>query len=86
MKYVLVLYMCSMLSGQCPSSTFAGYQFTNHYDCVNAGYGLAQQTFRSLQELEEAAIEVHYMSYYRKWVPQENYYYAVEKTGFEPTP
>ena len=45
--------MCSMATGQCPSSTVAGYQFTNHYDCVNAGYGVAQQTFRSLEELEE---------------------------------
>ena len=53
MKYVLVLYMCSMLSGKCPSSTFAGYQFTNHYDCVNAGYGVAQKTFQNLAELEE---------------------------------
>ena len=26
----------------------------------------------SLEEIQEAAIEVHYMSYYRKWVPQEN--------------
>jgi hypothetical protein len=24
------------------------------------------------------------MSYYRKWVPQENYYYAVKNTGFQP--
>ena len=24
------------------------------------------------------------MSYYRKWVPQENYYYAVNNTGFTP--
>ena len=53
MKYILILYMCSMATGQCPSSTISGYQFTNHYDCVNAGYGLAQQTFRSLEELEE---------------------------------
>ena len=45
--------MCSMATGQCPSSTVSGYQFTNHYDSVNAGYGLAQQTFRSLEELEE---------------------------------
>ena len=45
--------MCSMLSGNCPSSTFAGYQFTNHYDCVNAGYAIAQSTFRNLEELEE---------------------------------
>ena len=53
MKYILILYMCSMATGQCPSSTVSGYQFTNHYDCVNAGYGLAQKTFRSLEELEE---------------------------------
>ena len=45
--------MCSMATGECPSSTIAGYQFTNHYDCVNAGYGVAQKTFRSLEELEE---------------------------------
>ena len=53
MKYILILYMCSMATGECPSSTIAGYQFTNHYDCVNAGYGVAQKTFRSLEELEE---------------------------------
>ena len=42
-----------MLSNTCPSSTIAGYQFTNHYDCVNAGYAVAQSTFRNLEELEE---------------------------------
>ena len=52
-KYLLVLYMCSMTAGTCPSSTVAGYQFDTHYDCVNAGYGLAQKTFRNLEELEE---------------------------------
>ena len=45
--------MCSMATGECPSSTIAGYQFTNHYDCVNAGYGVAQQTFQNLKELED---------------------------------
>ena len=54
MKYILVLYMCSMLSNSCPTSTIsAGYQFENHYDCVNAGYAIAQSTFRNLKELEE---------------------------------
>ena len=28
-------------------------------------------------------LEVHFMSYYRKWIPQENYYYAVENCGFK---
>ena len=45
--------MCSMLSNSCPTSTIAGYQFTSHYDCVNAGYAVAQSTFRNLEELEE---------------------------------
>ncbi len=45
--------MCSMVSGECPSSTISGYQFENHYDCVNAGYGVSQQTFRNLEDLEE---------------------------------
>ena len=53
MKYILVLYMCSMLSNNCPTSTISGYQFNNHYDCVNAGYAIAQSTFRNLKELEE---------------------------------
>ena len=53
MKYILVLYLCSMVSGECPSSTISGYQFDNHYDCVNAGYGVSQQTFRNLEALEE---------------------------------
>ena len=45
--------MCSMVSGECPSSTISGWQFENHYDCVNAGYGVSQQTFRNLEDLEE---------------------------------
>ena len=27
---------------------------------------------------------MHWMSYYRQWFPQENYYYATENTGFKP--
>ena len=53
MKYLLVLYMCSMTTGQCPDSSISGYQFNSHYDCVNAGYAIAQKTFRNLKELKE---------------------------------
>ncbi len=45
--------MCSMLSNSCPSSTVSGYQFESHFDCVNAGYAIAQNTFRNLEEIEE---------------------------------
>lgn len=37
---------------------------------------------RSLQK----KLEVHYLGYYLKWVPQECYYYAVENCGFRPRP
>lgn len=33
--------------------------------------------------LRAIGTEVHYLSYYLKWDPQENYYYAVENFGFE---
>ena len=53
MKYILILYMCSMNTGLCPTSTIACYQFESHYDCVNAGYAIAQKTYRNLNEIEE---------------------------------
>ena len=42
-----------MVTGKCPTSTYAGYQFKTHAECVFSGYGVAQQTFKNLQELEE---------------------------------
>lgn len=37
-------------------------------------------------ELKAKKIEIHYLGYYLKWIPQEVYYYAVENTGFSPRP
>jgi N-acetyl sugar amidotransferase len=34
-------------------------------------------------ELAALDIEVQYLGYYIKWVPQENYYYAAENIGFQ---
>ena len=31
-------------------------------------------------------LEIHYLGYYLKWIPQEAYYYAVENTGFKARP
>ena len=40
----------------------------------------------SIDDVNSDNLSVHYMSYYKKWVPQENYYYAVEHTDFQPNP
>jgi len=42
-----------MSAGKCPNSTVSGYQFSSHYDCVNAGYVISQKTFRDLKKLED---------------------------------
>ncbi len=40
----------------------------------------------SPKQLEEVNPQMHWFSFYKKWVPQENYYYAVEHTGFAANP
>lgn len=36
--------------------------------------------------LKKIGLEVHHFGYYHKWIPQENYYYCVENTGFKANP
>jgi N-acetyl sugar amidotransferase len=35
------------------------------------------------EALRQAGIQMHWFSYYQKWVPQENYYYAAEHAGLQ---
>jgi N-acetyl sugar amidotransferase len=37
-------------------------------------------------DLDSLGLEIHFFSYYHKWLPQENFYYATEHTGFQPNP
>lgn len=38
------------------------------------------------EELDELGAELHFYGYYKRWIPQENYYYCVENTGFQANP
>lgn len=54
-------------------------------------YGLTDadlQVYKSpsLEELYDVGVERHFWSYYKKWFPQEHFYYAAENTGFEANP
>ena len=41
----------------------------------------------SPKELSNSGIEGKYFfGYYKKWIPQENFFYAAENTGFQPNP
>ena len=38
------------------------------------------------EEILASGCEMHWFSYYQKWVPEESYYYSVNHTGFQPNP
>ncbi len=39
-----------------------------------------------VDDIIKSGIEMHWYSYYHKWTPQENYYYAVENAEFQTSP
>ena len=50
MKFYLVIYLCSIISGQCPSNSITALSYGSHYDCVVDGYRVAHNTFKNLEE------------------------------------
>lgn len=40
----------------------------------------------SPEEFRRVGAEMRFFGYHKKWVPQENYYYAMENTGFRANP
>ncbi|MGO9571947.1 MAG: N-acetyl sugar amidotransferase [Desulfomonilaceae bacterium] len=56
-----------------------------------AEYGIGPEDLKvymppDLDQMKKIGVECHFFGYYKKWVPQENYYYAVEHTGFQANP
>ena len=48
MKFVSILYLCSMLTGQCNTSVITEHEFPTHFDCALAGYKVAHNTLATL--------------------------------------
>lgn len=40
----------------------------------------------NIEMLDGLNVIIHYFGHYHKWIPQENYYYCVENTGFKANP
>lgn len=52
-------------------------------------HGITVQELRPFKSpefsrIQENRTEIHFMSYYKYWDPQENFYYAQQNTGFSP--
>jgi len=39
-----------------------------------------------VKDLKDFGVEFHWFSFYKKWIPQENYYLAAEHAGFQANP
>ena len=50
-KFVLILHLCSTLSGKCLDSQYIG-ELPDHYSCVKAGYIQAFKSFETLDKEE----------------------------------
>lgn len=65
------------------------HYFSNYPLEVWTKYGLKKSDLRAFdapnhKDIVDAKIKIHFFSYYKKWDPQENYYYCREHTGFTP--
>ena len=47
---------------------------------------LKPYTIPPIDVMRAAGVDYRYYAYYRKWVPQENFYYACKHTNFKPNP
>ena len=50
MKFILILHLCSVITGKCTESSIPGLMFTSHYDCALGGYKMAHKMFEMLKD------------------------------------
>jgi len=48
MKFILVLHLCSMLTGQCNQSLTVNMEFNDHRSCALAGYDISGKSLEQL--------------------------------------
>ena len=53
MKYILILHLCSMVTGKCLDPHIPGYQFKTHYECAIGGYTASKNSLELLAKDEE---------------------------------
>jgi N-acetyl sugar amidotransferase len=76
-----------------PYDLFVENRFSNVFPDSFLKYGVTSQELNKyglskseLELIKARGVQQHFFSYYRFWLPQENYYYSVENAGFEANP
>jgi N-acetyl sugar amidotransferase len=90
-----VEYGGAMKNAYKPTRDYRGDQKKHYFSNLGpeefTKYGIDQNDLwcylpPKLELLDNLKAEIHFYSYYKKWIPQENFYYCVENTGFKPNP
>lgn len=64
-----------------------GLNETNYF--TEKDFDESDLTFYKIPDVDamkKLGVQFHWFAYYKKWIPQENYYYATEHTGFTCNP
>lgn len=76
-----------------PYDVFVKNRFSNQFPESFLQYGITERELDKyglskdeLELIKSRGVQQHFFSYYHMWVPQDNYYYAVENSGFEANP
>jgi hypothetical protein len=61
-KYILIMQICSSLSGQCEAPKTMGIQFNDHYHCAISGYSIAGSMMKELgdQRVNDELINIRF--------------------------
>ncbi len=90
-----VEYGGSMKNAFKPTRDFRSDHKTHYFSGLEpedlVKYGISENDLKPYmappnRALEELGLELHFYGYYKRWIPQENYYYCVENTGFKANP
>ena len=57
MKFILILHLCSVITGKCTESSIPGLMFKSHYDCALGGYKMAHKMFEVLKDDDYYGLE-----------------------------
>ena len=47
-KYILVIYLCSVSTQTCNNGSILPFEYNDHYDCAVAGYDFSKKTMMEM--------------------------------------
>ena len=80
-KQIILLMCCAnIMEESLAKISLENYCQNNKLNVLNVFFPIEDK------ELSSFNVNIHYLGYYLKWIPQEAYYYSVKNCDFKPRP